>query len=350
MSYDPTKPFNKQTLQLIQDTHPKDGPIILERVGRRFAIKKDYNYWKDFEEVRTSDTIGTKAKIHWQKRTFTYAAQDAVAMSWNDLIEDGAVPYETQDTILIQEEDREAIYSIVKSLRDLCLKHQWKVDENRSNPVIISGGETAIVNNVDGFEIGITATGKVKSNEKVYPNPKEEDALLGLRSSGMNSNGFTFASPVIFDKLKLDLDDYLYETTVGEELTKPTPIYVPAINDLLENHREHVHDLINITGGAYTKLKDLTKGLFDIAIKRDHEISPQPVFKFVYEYGKFFDSEMYMNLNCGTGYAALVDSSEKKNCLETLRKHCWSDEIGCVKKGEGLIKIESKFSNRKVIF
>jgi len=351
MSDDPTKPFNEQTLQLIQDTHPIDGPITLEKVGRRFSIKKDPEYWKNFEEQRASDGIGTKGKLHWQMRTFSYGTQDAAAMVFDDLIEGGFTPYEMQNHIIVQEEDREAIYSIVKSLRDICLKYRWKVDENNYNPVIISGGETAISNTIEGMEIGICATGKVKKGKKIFPNPREGDVLIGLKSSGLHSNGFKFVRKLIFDDLKLELESELdHGATVGEELTKPTTIYLPAIKNLLDESREYVDGLVHITGGAFTKLKELTRGLFNIIIEKNHQLQPQPIFKFIYERGKVSDEEMYMRFNDGIGYGILVDRYIINDALDILEKHHEADIIGYVKKGEGQVKIKSQFSDKTIIF
>ena len=351
MSYDTTKPENIKTLELIQSTHPKEGPITLERVGRRFAIKKDPKYWKDFEEVTATDSEGTKSYIHWIMGTFPYAAQDAVAMVWNDLMEVGAVPYIMQDQILIQEENQEAIHSIMKGLRDLCFKYQWKIDENRSNPVIISSGDTSINNLIKGFELGITATGKVKVGEKVFPNLKEGDVILGIKSSGLHSNGFTDVRKLLFDELNLKHDYELSNgTNLLNELTKPTEIYLPAINDLLEDSREYVDGLVNVTGGAYTKLKELTNGLFDIVIERGHALSPQPIFNFIYEKGKWSDEKMYKTLNNGIGYAVFVDRDGAQRAFTSLYKHHETDIIGHVKKGSGKVEIESQFSKRKVIF
>jgi len=348
--YDPTKPFNAQTLKLIQETHPKEGPITLHSVGKRFAIRKDPNYWKDYEELKATDGIGTKGSIHWKLRTFSYGAQDAAAMVWDDLIESGYVPYEMQNHIIMQEEDNEGIYSIIKTLRDLSLKHRWKVDEKRTNPVIMSGGETAIDNTLEGFELGITATGMVKNNEWLVPHIKEGDIIIGLGSNGIHSNGLTFVRELFFDKLKLNLDDRIEDATLGEELTRPTTLYLPSIVNLLDNSREYVDGLLHITGGAFTKFKSLTNGLFDIVIERDHKLSPQPIFKFIYEEGKQSDEKMYQRFNNGVGYAAVVGREATEDVVQTLGKYTEVDEIGYVEKGVGLVKIESKFSDREVIF
>jgi phosphoribosylformylglycinamidine cyclo-ligase len=351
MGYDSTKPENIKTLELIQTTHPKEGPITLERVGRRFSIKKDPKYWKDYEEFTATDSIGTKAYVHWIMGTFPYAVQDAVAMPWNDLMEVGAPPYAIQDQILIQEEDQETIYSIMKGLRDICFKYQWKVDEQRSNPVIISSGDTSINNLIKGFDIGVNATGKVKIGEKVIPNLKEGDLVIGIKSSGLHSNGFTDVRETLFDKLKLKLDYKLGDgTTLGNEITKPTIIYLPDMADLLENSREYVDGLVNMTGGAYTKLKELTNNKFDIVIEREHELSPQPIFNFIYEKGKWSDEKMYRLLNNGIGYIAFIDKDGAQSAFTTLCKHHETDIIGYVKEGTGKIEIESQFSNRKIVF
>lgn len=347
--YDPTKPENLKTLELIKSTHPSEGPIMLERVGRRFSIKKDPEYWKDFEEVTSTDSIGTKAYFHWITGSFDYGAQDAAAMVWNDLIETGAVPYIMQDQILIEQEYEDDIHAIVKALRDLCFKYQWNVGGDKSNPVIISGGDTSINNLIKGFDIGITSTGKVRNGEKVFPNPKEGDLVIGVKSSGLHSNGFTDVRETI-NNLNLKLDYRLEDGTyLGKELTKPTEIYVPAISHALEESREYVDGLINITGGAYSKLKELTRDLFDIVLERKRWPSPQPIFNLIYEKGKWSDEKMYTTLNNGVGYLVLADRKGIGQVLDNIAKYHDADIIGYVKKGSGKVKVESKFSDKNIV-
>jgi len=89
-------------------------------------------------------------------KTFSFAAQDAFAMNANDVIRIGAKPYKLQDHIMLEEENDDAIFSIVKSLVDPCKKYK----------IAITSGETAILNTIKGLEIGITMTGRIKRESK----------------------------------------------------------------------------------------------------------------------------------------------------------------------------------------
>jgi len=113
----------EKILKMIEETWstPK---LTVERVGNQLLIKKDPAIWKDCLEVDRTDGIGTKGLLHWQMGTFSSAAQDAFAMNANDVIRIGAEPYSLQDHIILQEERDDAIFSIIKSLVDLCKKHE----------------------------------------------------------------------------------------------------------------------------------------------------------------------------------------------------------------------------------
>jgi len=323
--YNSTKPFTEKILKIIQKTWPKNGPFRIERVKNQVIIRKNPKNWKDYLEVDKTDGIGTKGSLHWKMKTFSFAAQDAFAMNANDLIRIGAEPYRLQNHIMLQEENEKAILSIIKSLAKLCKKYK----------VAITGGETAILNTVNGMEIGITMIGLVKKSEIIRPNVKAGDKLIGLASSGIHSNGLTFARKILHD---------------SEELTKPTEIYLEGIKDILKNHRKDICGMVHVTGGAFTKLKDISNKKVDIKIVRNHKLNPQSVFFSLKEKGKLSDGQMYKTFNNGIGFIIAVNKNAAENVLNIIKRHHKSDIIGYAEKGNGKIKIESQFSNKTVFF
>src|SRR4030042_5210569 len=214
--YNPTKPFNDQIRKLIQDTHPEGGPIILTPCGKRFSFNRNPEYWKGYEEMRATDGIGTKGLLHWLMFKLTgdvsYVAKgvhDVAGMVWDDHIEGGFEPYEQQDHIMMQEENDEAIFALIKELRDLSIDNSWEIYPGSPTPIIISGGETAIINTIQGFEMGITATGKVRKGERIVPCAKTGDVIIGIESSGIHSNGLTFFRDELFEKRRMHIDSIL---------------------------------------------------------------------------------------------------------------------------------------------
>jgi phosphoribosylformylglycinamidine cyclo-ligase len=351
--YNPSKPFNEQTRELIKSTQPTKGPIIVSAFGKRFKVDRDPNYWKDFSELTSTDGIGTKGLLHWKMNTLSYGVQDAFAMVVDDLIEGGFIPVILQNHIMMEEEDTVKIHAIIKSLVELCQNNKWEYASNKFNPIIISGGETAPINTLQGFEIGITGTGYVKTGEEIRMETKEDDIIIGLESNGIHSNGLSFYREELFNKRKMKLTDKLpWGLTIGEELTKPTNIYLPAIKALINSLKsekkvaanEIIHGMVHITGGGLSKLKELTpKKDMDIEIYKKHGLKPQEIFRYAYDEFKVTSEKMYKRFNNGIGYTLAVDPSFSKYALQVLKKYFKAEEIGSVRKGKGKVRIESQY-------
>lgn len=353
--YNTSKPFNEQIRELIKSTHPKQGPIRLSQFGKRFKVCRDQSYWKDFSELTCTDGIGTKGLLHWKMNTLQYGAQDAFAMVVDDLIEGGFVPVTLQDHIQMQEEERSRILTVTKSLVRLAKANKWKYAEKRFNPIIISGGETAIIDTLQGFELGITATGYAKKNQEIRSNAKDGDVIIGLGSSGVHSNGLSFFRDELFAKRKMSLDAELPSgTTMGEELTKPTNVYLPAIKALIDGFADKkgiaansaIHGMVHITGGGLSKLKELMPGRkTNIEIHANHDLKPQEIFRYAYEELGVSSQKMYARFNNGIGYVIAIAPENSKYALAVLRKHFKADEIGYVRRGNGKVKIESAYES-----
>jgi len=356
--YNPEKPFNEQTRKTIQETwrNAQKWNMKIYWAGKRAAYQEclDPSSYK----IDATDGIGTKGLLHWVRykqsgKNLQQAAQDAVAMVFDDFAEQGAAPYRLQDHIIMQEEDENAIYDLTRGLADLCKTHG----------AVITGGETAICNTIRGIEMGITAVGVVPyEQEPRVSQVKDGDAIISLRSSGIHSNGFTFARKLFkLSEKKSDkrlgcalnevlvIDEYPCPT-LGEELTKPTTIYCKDLLKLLDtDDNEQVHGLVHITGGGWTKLKEMdhTKK-FDFHVDGKVQ-SPHGIFQVLKEKGKIKDDGMYKKFNCGTGYMVAVEPDYEKEAMKILRKH-EPKVIGFADKGTGEIRIESAFDNEVVIY
>lgn len=309
--YDTTKPYKEQILELIKQTW--ETPYVSVKKSIYPVIEKKFSY----PEIDHTDGIGTKGVYHWRQRTFRNATLDALAMNLNDLALVRARPYKLQNHILIPEDNKEAILEIIQTLAEECKKRD----------VAITGGETSIHNNIDGLDISITVSGFIK---RYKPNSFEAgDILVGIRSNGLHSNGFTKVREV-FDK------EY------RADFVSPTRIYLDEILALDEQF--DIHGMGHITGGAYTKLKDFLQNA-DVRITRDHKLQPQTIFRELYEKG-ISDEEMYKTFNCGIGFVLSVLPKDADKFVSKLD----ADIIGEVTSGTGKVRIESMFSDKEIEF
>jgi len=309
--YDSIKPYKKEILDLIKKTW--NTPYVSIKEGTYPIIEKKFS----FLEIDHTDGIGTKGVYHWNKRTFRNAVIDALAMNLNDLAMAHAVPYKLQNHIILPKDDYEAILELVRNLVDECLLRN----------IIITGGETSVQNNINGMDLSLTASGFLKNN---IPNSfKAGDVLVGLKSNGLHSNGFTKVREVFEDEFKLDF-------------IEPAIIYSDKILKLDDKFK--INGMQHITGGAFTKFKDSLKDV-DLILGKNHKLIPQQIFKELYKKG-ISDEEMYKTFNCGIGFILSVS----KDDAGEIAKELGGDIIGGVTNGIGKINIESMFSDKVVEF
>ena len=307
--YNTTKPYTNTILELIKNTW--ETPYVSVKDG---LVRKKF----DFFEYHHSDGIGTKGIYHWKKRTFENFVRDALAMGLNDLLLERARAYAVIDHLLIPEDDYKAVIETMKYLSEECKKRD----------IAITGGETAIHNNMIGLEISLTLLGFV---EKPLQNKfREGDVLIGLASNGLHSNGFTKIREIFREEFR-------------EDFIKPTFIYYDSLVDLIEEF--DIHGMMHITGGAFTKLRGLSEG--NVKIKKYHNLKSHDIFQEIYERG-VSDEEMYKTFNCGIGFVLGIDRMD----VDAFLSECFfsGDVIGEVVSGKGEIKIESIFSDKEVVF
>jgi phosphoribosylformylglycinamidine cyclo-ligase len=284
--------------------------------------------------------------------TLSAGVQDAFAMVVDDLIEGGHVPVTLQDHIMLQEEDREKILEITGALARLSAENPWKAAGGASYPIIVSGGETAIINTLQGFEMGITATGYVRKGQEITPRAEKGDVLLGLASNGVHSNGLTFFREEFLGRRAMGLGDALpWGATVGQELTRPTNVYLPALKELIESVSsgqragEAIHGMVHITGGGLSKLRELIPPAAEVNVEvdSDHSLAPQEIFKHAHREFGVPSEKMYTRFNNGVGYAVVVREADADGALRVLRRHFDADVIGRVVGGSGKVSIRSQY-------
>ena len=308
--YNPTKPYKHQILKLIESTW--NSPYVEVKRGLYPILKKKIS----LPEIQHTDGIGTKGFYHWRERTFQNAVVDALAMNLNDLAMVGAIPYALQNHIVLPKDDHKAILDIVRALAKECRKRK----------IAMTGGETSIHSDMSSMDISITVSGFIKNIRENQC--KIGDILVGIKSNGLHSNGITKVREIFGKKSQ-------------KEFTEPTRIYIDEILSLLNKHK--VHGMMHITGGAFSKLKDIL-GKADIVIHQPKELQPQNIFQQIYKKGAS-DKTMYSTFNCGIGFILSIPKDEVKQVVRHIKT---ARVIGEVIKGNGLIHIKSAFSGKMI--
>jgi len=285
--------------------------------------------------VSCSDGVGTKLKVAFKAGKHDTVGIDLVAMSVNDVIRCGARPLFFVDYIACNRTDPSLMKEILRGITMGCRQAQCD----------LLGGETAELSDMyspgeydlAGFSVGIVEKSKVIDGRGIKPG----DVIIGMRSSGLHSNGYTLARKVLFEMGKLKPSDYMRDLgrSVGDELLVPTKIYVPAVLKLIEKVK--VKGIAHITGGSFgEKLgRVLPKGVS--AVIDTSAWKPQPIFMVIQKFGRISKAEMYRAFNMGIGMAVVVKKKEAEKALKVLKATGEKAlPIGEIVKGKGKVEIK----------
>jgi phosphoribosylformylglycinamidine cyclo-ligase len=267
----------------------------------------------------TTDGVGSKLVVAEQAGRLETVGIDCVAMNVNDLICVGAEPIAMLDYLAVEQADPEALARIGAGVKAGA----------QAAGVEIPGGELAVLPELirghpspQGFDLCGTAFGTVALAEIVTGEDAQPgDAIVGLPSSGLHSNGYTLARRALLDEGGLGLDDrpaLLEGRSVADALLEPTVIYVRAVLELLRSDIE-VHGLAHITGGGLRNLLRLGGERLGFAIE---EPLPVPaICTLVAERGDVPVSEMWDVFNMGCGFVALVPDDRAGDAAALLGAH-----------------------------
>jgi phosphoribosylformylglycinamidine cyclo-ligase len=187
---------------------------------------------------------------------------------------------------------------------------------------------------INGFDLAAMSIGVLDKDKAITGKAVEAgDVILGLESSGIHSNGLTLARKVLIPRFGLKSNVEELGGTLGEELLKPTRIYVKPVLSILKGCK--VHGLGHITGGSFTKLRRLNPNR---GFRIDWLPEPKPIFQLIKRYGKVEDREMYRTFNMGVGFCVIAPEDAAEDVITITRKHgvaCW--RIGSIVKKPGVI-------------
>ena len=263
--------------------------------------------------VSGTDGVGTKLKIAFLMDKHDTVGIDCVAMCVNDIICAGASPMFFLDYIACGKNQPKRIEDIVSGIAEGC----------RQAGCALIGGETAEMPgfypedeyDLAGFSVGLVDYDKVIDSSKM----QEGDILIGLASSGVHSNGYSLVRKVLninetYNQYNNDLG-----CTLGEELLKPTRIYVRAVKRLLDEGVE-IHGISHITGGGFFEnVPRMMKEGLTANIKTNS--FPRPViFDILQKAGDIPTREMYNTFNMGIGMVIAVPGSCAGEAMSALVK------------------------------
>jgi len=265
----------------------------------------------------TTDGVGTKILVAQMMGKFDTVGIDCVAMNVNDLICVGAKPLAMLDYLAVEDSNPELFDEIGKGLYE---------GAEKAN-ISIPGGEIALVKEMlkgkrEGFGFDLVGMGIGQVDpDKIIVGEKVEagDVLIGIESNGIHSNGLTLARKVIFEKMGLKVTHATEELgrTIGEELLRPTHIYVKEILEILESGVS-VKALAHITGDGFLNLNRI-KANRGFVIENLPEVPS--IFKFIQENGGVPDEKMFQTYNMGIGFCACVSETDVSRTLSIIEKH-----------------------------
>ena len=295
-------------VQRVQGTWPRSG------MGR---VLLPIGYFANVIEMDgiglalCTDGVGSKTIIATMMNKYDTIGIDCVAMNVNDMICVGATPLSLVDYIAIDKADAAMLDAIGIGL----------CEGARIAQISISGGETAQLKDiVKGFDLVGMAVGRVSLDKVVCGNDVADgDVVIGVTSNGVHSNGLSLARKAFFENQRYRIDHKFDELsmTLGEELLRPTDIYVPEAMEILQTVRG-IKALINITGDG---LLNLARVEANVGFVIDRLIEPHPIFPLIQQHAKVEDAEMFEVFNMGIGFCYVVHPDAVDMTLSILKKH-----------------------------
>lgn len=255
-----------------------------------------------------TDGVGTKLLVASAMRKYDTVGIDCVAMNANDIVCVGAIPISFVDYIAASRNDTAIFKKIMLGL----------VKGARQARVPIVGGETAIVPDIlragkFSFDLAGTIVGVIPKRRTVLGKSiKRRDVIIGALSSGLHSNGYTFARRVLS---KYGLGERIQKVgKLGDALLTPTRIYVAPVLEILD--KCSVHGIAHITGGGFSNLLRLKRVSYEI----DSLPRTPPIMELIRSKG-VSDVEMCRTFNMGVGLCLVAPESEADSMIAIMRKH-----------------------------
>jgi phosphoribosylformylglycinamidine cyclo-ligase len=282
-----------------------------------------------------TDGVGTKVIVAEQLGRFDSVGVDCIAMNVNDLVCVGAEPIAMVDYLAVEDADPEMLREIGEGLKRGAEDARIEIPggELAQLPELIRGHPSPRGFDLAGAAFGVVALDEVVTGAAIRPG----DALIGLPSSGLHSNGFTLARRTLTDLEEAPAE--LEGATVGEALLEPTVIYVRAALELLRSEIE-VRGLAHITGDGLLNLRRLNE---QIGWRIDSLLPLPPILRLIAARTEAGEAELWQVFNMGCGFCCVVPAADAAAAVELLsQRHLGTAVIGAATGRPGLIELPER--------
>ena len=292
---------------VIADTHQRG---VLNEIGgfsSLFSIDKDK--YESPVLVSSTDGVGTKLAVAKSCNKHDTIGIDLVAMCANDIIVSGAKPLFFLDYLAVAKLELEVASQIVTGIAEGCKQANCSLvgGETAEMPGLYREGDYDIA----GFVTGIVDRENIIDGSDIRVGNK----IIGLGSNGLHANGFSLVRKICFTDLGLDVDDFIDELGIklGEELLKPTRIYVQPILNVLKNYK--INGMVHNTGGGfYDNIPRVLPNGCRAIINKDSFPVPS-IFPYLASNGGVSEVEMYRTFNMGIGFMTVVEEKDVNDIM-----------------------------------
>lgn len=294
--------FIEDIKEIVASTHQRS---VLGGIGGFSShIAIDTTKYKKPVIVNSTDGVGTKLIIAQLCNKHDTIGIDLVAMCVNDLVVGGAVPLCFLDYFAVGKLELDIAKQVITGIAEGCRQAQCS----------LVGGETAEMPglykdkdyDLAGFVTGIVDRDAIIDGSDI----RAGDQIIGLSSSGLHSNGYSLVRKICFADHQLDVKQHIDELgcTLGEELLRPTKIYVQAVLNVLKNYP--LNGMVHNTGGGFIDNipRILPKGYKAVLDTTTWPLPP--IFPFLQRLGEVPEDEMYRTFNMGIGLLVIVDEAQ----------------------------------------
>jgi phosphoribosylformylglycinamidine cyclo-ligase len=280
--------------------------------------------------VASADGVGTKLKVAFDTGIHNTVGADLVNHCVNDILVQGARPLFFLDYFATGKLEPDVTASVVEGMARAC----------RENGCVLLGGETAEMPSMykdgeydlAGFIVGVVDKPKVIDGKSIEPG----DVVLGIPSTGLQTNGYSLARKLFFEVGNYNVDTFVDElgTTVGEALLATHSSFLPQIGPLLDTGV--IKGLVHITGGGF--LENIPRILPDgVSVEINRGSWPEPpIFGMMQKLGNVSDHEMFRTFNMGIGMIVICSESAVDTITASIAN---IHNIGKVVSGEGKVVI-----------
>ncbi len=307
---------------------------VLNMIGGFAALTEVPRSYKNPVLVSSTDGVGTKLKIAFMAGKHDTVGIDLVGMSVNDILTLGAKPLFFLDYYACGKIDENVYPAVIGGVCDGCMQADCA----------LVGGETAEMPSfykddeydLAGFAVGVIEKDAIIDGSTI----SEGDAVIGLKSNGLHSNGYSLVRKLLFDVKQYRVDEEVPGLTgkLYEELLKPTRIYVKPVLDAV--HKFTVKGMAHITGGGLPgNISRIIPDGLSLNIKLDVSLVPA-IFRILMEAGNLDLNAACSTFNMGTGFVLIVKDTEADDIMQSLNASGeTANRIGMIEKVTGDTKV-----------